>query len=291
MGHSLDIGPLRSLVAVADFGGFQRAAEPPPPQPGRGQPARAPARGRRRSTARRAARSRLAVHRRRRAAARAGTPDPGATTSAAQLRCGHRRRCRSAPPSMRRRACCPRCQRPWSSRSDDRFRYRIDRGARLREGLEAGQVDLALLLNATDLDLRRAGGRARPDVVRPPGWQPPAAPRPVPVVAFDSPCGCVGRRCAPWRNTASCRRRSGGHAARRGPGRRGRRAGRGPDGDDGGDATGAGGLRLAAGGRAAHALRLPACGRRGRGGGARGRGGSSPGPCSLTCGRRRPRWP
>lgn len=68
-----------------------------------------------------------------------------------------------------------------------RFRFRIDRGLKLREGLATGRIDLALLLNSDDpravpvgeLDLTWYSG---------PGWARPAPPTPVPVVAFDNPC-------------------------------------------------------------------------------------------------------
>lgn len=68
-----------------------------------------------------------------------------------------------------------------------RVRFRIDRGARLREGVATGSVDLALLLNAEgpraelvgDLDLAWFAS---------PSWTRPSAPAAVPVVAFDSPC-------------------------------------------------------------------------------------------------------
>lgn len=73
-----------------------------------------------------------------------------------------------------------------------RVRFRIDRGARLREGVATGRVDLALLLHAEgeradlvgDLDLAWYAA---------PGWVRPTSPAPVPVVAFDTPCSLRSR--------------------------------------------------------------------------------------------------
>jgi DNA-binding transcriptional LysR family regulator len=68
-----------------------------------------------------------------------------------------------------------------------RFRFRIDRGLKLREGLATGRIDLALLLSSDDPhavpvgDLHLAWYSA-------PGWTVPPAPAPIPVVAFDNPC-------------------------------------------------------------------------------------------------------
>ncbi|MFC0221853.1 LysR family transcriptional regulator [Nocardioides zeicaulis] len=68
------------------------------------------------------------------------------------------------------------------------FRYRIARGARLREGLASGQVDLALLLNAADHPGAVAVGALELTWYAAEGWRRPSPPEPVPVVAFDSPC-------------------------------------------------------------------------------------------------------
>lgn len=67
------------------------------------------------------------------------------------------------------------------------FRFRIDRGNRLRESLAAGTVDLALMLNGDHHQARRVG-ELRLAWYAAAGWSPPAPPAPVPVVAFDSPC-------------------------------------------------------------------------------------------------------
>ncbi|WP_224749414.1 LysR substrate-binding domain-containing protein [Nocardioides hwasunensis] len=68
------------------------------------------------------------------------------------------------------------------------FRYRIDRGARLREGLASGQVDLALLLNAADQPGAVPVGALELSWYAAESWRLPVAPDPVPVVAFDNPC-------------------------------------------------------------------------------------------------------
>jgi DNA-binding transcriptional LysR family regulator len=71
--------------------------------------------------------------------------------------------------------------------ADYEVRLRIDRGTQLREGLDAGRVDLALLLGPlTDPRAVRVGGL---ELIwySAPGWQPPTD-RPLPLVAFDDPC-------------------------------------------------------------------------------------------------------
>ncbi|WP_028656193.1 LysR family transcriptional regulator [Nocardioides sp. J54] len=67
------------------------------------------------------------------------------------------------------------------------FRFRIDRGTRLREGLSSGAIDLALMLNSDAPDALEVGDLALAWYSSP-TWSPPAAPAPLPVVAFDSPC-------------------------------------------------------------------------------------------------------
>lgn len=68
-----------------------------------------------------------------------------------------------------------------------RFRFRIDRGPRLREGLGAGRVDLALLFSDEHASAVSVGELA-PAWYSAPTWAPPARPHPVSLVAFDSPC-------------------------------------------------------------------------------------------------------
>ncbi len=67
------------------------------------------------------------------------------------------------------------------------FRFRIDRGNRLRDSLSAGSIDLALMLNG-DHQPAQCVGELHLAWYSAPTWQPPAPPAPVPVVAFDSPC-------------------------------------------------------------------------------------------------------
>lgn len=68
-----------------------------------------------------------------------------------------------------------------------RLRFRIDRGTRLREGLANGSLDIALLLQAQD-DLRSVPvGDLALRWYSSTAWQLPEA-GPVPLVAFDNPC-------------------------------------------------------------------------------------------------------
>jgi DNA-binding transcriptional LysR family regulator len=67
-------------------------------------------------------------------------------------------------------------------------RLRIDRGSRLREGLAAGRIDLALLLGPADGARAIRVGELELTWYSAPGWTPPADGRPMPVVAFDDPC-------------------------------------------------------------------------------------------------------
>lgn len=69
-----------------------------------------------------------------------------------------------------------------------RFRFRIDRGMRLRGDLTAGRIDLALLLNVADDPDGMPVGQLDLTWYSAPTWQPPRPPHPVPVVAFDNPC-------------------------------------------------------------------------------------------------------
>jgi DNA-binding transcriptional LysR family regulator len=67
-------------------------------------------------------------------------------------------------------------------------RFRIDRGTPLREGLAAGRVDLALLLGAAEGTRATAVGNLGLTWFAAPGWRRPPPPRPLPLVAFDAPC-------------------------------------------------------------------------------------------------------
>jgi DNA-binding transcriptional LysR family regulator len=75
-----------------------------------------------------------------------------------------------------------------------RLRFRIDRGTQLREGLAAGRVDLALLLgpadtaSVTENTNAIAVGVLKLTWYSAPGWVLPSGGRPLPIVAFDDPC-------------------------------------------------------------------------------------------------------
>jgi DNA-binding transcriptional LysR family regulator len=67
-----------------------------------------------------------------------------------------------------------------------RLRFRIDRGTPLRESLAAGRVDVALLLGPGDRDAVTVG-ELRLNWYSAPGWVMPKGGE-LPVVAFDAPC-------------------------------------------------------------------------------------------------------
>ncbi|SFK65158.1 MULTISPECIES: LysR substrate-binding domain-containing protein [Amycolatopsis] len=69
---------------------------------------------------------------------------------------------------------------------DHRVRYRVDRGTALREALGAGRIDLALLPGASDDPRATPVGELELTWYCAPGWTRPDGP--VPLVAFDSPC-------------------------------------------------------------------------------------------------------
>jgi DNA-binding transcriptional LysR family regulator len=69
-----------------------------------------------------------------------------------------------------------------------RIRFRIDRGTRLREGFSAGRIDLALLLGPTDDPRATTVGDLELTWYSAPGWTLPGNGEPLPIVAFDSPC-------------------------------------------------------------------------------------------------------
>lgn len=69
-----------------------------------------------------------------------------------------------------------------------RIRFRIDRGTKLREGFSAGRIDLALLLGASDDSRATTVGDLELTWYSAPGWTPPGNAESLPIVAFDSPC-------------------------------------------------------------------------------------------------------
>lgn len=72
-------------------------------------------------------------------------------------------------------------------------RFRIDRGTQLRKSLEAGHLDLALLLGATDDSTAIGVGELELTWYAAPAWTRPAPGRPIPLVAFDDPCALRSR--------------------------------------------------------------------------------------------------
>ncbi|MDR7275736.1 LysR substrate-binding domain-containing protein [Catenuloplanes atrovinosus] len=76
---------------------------------------------------------------------------------------------------------------------DHHIRFRIDRGQQLRAALQDGRIDLALLLGpAGDADARTVG-QLHLTWYSSPGWLPPAAGVPIRLVAFDDPCALRSR--------------------------------------------------------------------------------------------------
>jgi DNA-binding transcriptional LysR family regulator len=75
---------------------------------------------------------------------------------------------------------------------DHRVRYRLDRGTALRDSLGNGRLDLALLLGASDDPRATPVGELELTWYSAPGWARPSGA--VPLVAFDSPCAL--RTCA-----------------------------------------------------------------------------------------------
>lgn len=194
MNRILDIGPLRSFVAVADCGGFQRAASalhlsqaavsqhvrrletatgrPLVERAGRGS--RFTADGERLLTQ---ARRILALHDETLRAFGVDTEETiviGSTEhAAAQL--------------------LPRLARTLEQTLPDfRVRFRIDRGTNLREGLQSGRLDLALLLGPADGPRATPVGELELTWFAAPGWRRPVGAA-LPLVAFDNPCALRSR--------------------------------------------------------------------------------------------------
>lgn len=185
MKATLDIGPLRSLVAVADCGGFQRAADVLHLSQGGvsqhvrrleaavGQPlVERHGRGSRFTDAGErlvaSARRILAAHDdavRELSDARVVVTIGSTEHAAARLL-----------PALS--AVLPAAD----------HRYRLDRGFRLREGLATGAVDVALLLNAAAFPGAVPVGGLDLTWYAAATWTRPVAPEPVQVVAFDNPC-------------------------------------------------------------------------------------------------------
>jgi DNA-binding transcriptional LysR family regulator len=195
MDRVLDVAPLRSLVAVADSGGFQRAA-----------------------VSLHLSQGAVSQHVRRLESATGRTlverQGRGSRfTADGELLLSHARRILAAHDEALR--CFEETDEILSIGStehaaaqllphlatelgrtlpDYQLRFRIDRGSRLRDGLAAGRIDLALLLGPADASgaAERAGaiplGELELTWFSAPEWCPPASGRPVPIVAFDDPC-------------------------------------------------------------------------------------------------------
>ncbi|WKU07169.1 LysR substrate-binding domain-containing protein [Micromonospora sp. HUAS LYJ1] len=69
-----------------------------------------------------------------------------------------------------------------------RVQFRIDRGTQLRSRLADGRIDLALLLGPAEEPAARTVGELELTWYSAPQWGPPARGEPVPLVAFDPPC-------------------------------------------------------------------------------------------------------
>jgi DNA-binding transcriptional LysR family regulator len=76
---------------------------------------------------------------------------------------------------------------------DHRVRFRIDRGAQLRTALAEGRIDLALLLGPADDAEALTVGELELTWYAAPGWVPSGPGEPVPLVAFDAPCAIRNR--------------------------------------------------------------------------------------------------
>jgi DNA-binding transcriptional LysR family regulator len=190
MPGNLDIAPLRSLVAVADCGGFQRAATYLHLSQGAvsqhvrrleaaiGRPlVERHGRGSRFTTDG----EQLLAHARRLLSLHDETlRDFGVTTAESIIVGATEHAAAQLLPSLSATL--------EESAPGYQFRYRIDRGTRLREGLTNGSIDLALLLGAADDPSAIPVGNLDLTWYSSPTWTRPPQRQPVSVVAFDNPC-------------------------------------------------------------------------------------------------------
>ncbi|MET7336642.1 LysR family transcriptional regulator [Nonomuraea sp. NPDC005650] len=198
MNRTLDIAPLRSFVAVADAGGFQRAADALHLSQGavsqhvrrlesaigrplverRGRGSRFTADGEKLLSL---ARGILALHdeglRSFDYEAR-GTIVIGSTEHAAAQLLPHL--------TTTLDGSAPRYG----------VKFRIDRGTKLRESFATGRIDLALLIGPADDPRATPVGDLALTWYSAPGWMPPRQGEPLPVVAFDNPCALRDRALA-----------------------------------------------------------------------------------------------
>ncbi|TDD02009.1 LysR family transcriptional regulator [Saccharopolyspora terrae] len=71
---------------------------------------------------------------------------------------------------------------------DREIRFRLDRTARLADSVDRGSIDIALLIDDTVCSRSIDAGRFRLEWFSAPDWQPPPEDRPLPMVVFDQPC-------------------------------------------------------------------------------------------------------
>ncbi|WP_250290737.1 LysR family transcriptional regulator [Frankia sp. CiP1_Cm_nod1] len=71
---------------------------------------------------------------------------------------------------------------------DVQVRFRLDRGARLDEALDRGSIDVAVLIGEGNTPLARPAGRLPLAWFAATDWVPPPPERPLPLVAIDDPC-------------------------------------------------------------------------------------------------------
>jgi len=196
MNHALDISPLRSFVAVADAGGFQRAADilhlsqaavsqhvrrletaiggPLVERRGRGW--RFTADGEQLLPQ---ARRILALH-----DEVLGTLRRNETIKTVIVGTTEHAVAQLLPYlAATLESSLPRYQ----------VRFRIDRGSKLRESLAAGRIDIALLLGPADTARATAVGNLELTWYSAPRWTPPAVGDPLSLVAFDAPCALRSR--------------------------------------------------------------------------------------------------
>jgi DNA-binding transcriptional LysR family regulator len=67
-------------------------------------------------------------------------------------------------------------------------RFRLDRTARLADSVDRGSLDIALVIDETVSERSRDAGRLRLDWFAAPDWVPPEQGEPMPMVVFDEPC-------------------------------------------------------------------------------------------------------
>ena len=77
-----------------------------------------------------------------------------------------------------------------------RVRFRIDRSARLVEAVERGSVDVAVYVTEAAATAGTPVGGLPLTWHAVPGWEPPRAPAPVPLVAVEDPCAIRRRAIA-----------------------------------------------------------------------------------------------